>query len=199
MKKFFFIFKVINLWGIKNFLKIILGEIYFFFKKNKFYYENKTKFNPHIPTPKYILDDIYKLIHFKRKDKILDLGSGSGRILYYFLNKKFLNLHGVELSKNLIKITKSNPKFNKHKITLYNKNFLEYKISRNTKFIFIYDPAGYKVMKKLFINFNKILKKKTILIYITPIYLDLLLKYKFKILFKSINKNKRGFCILEKI
>ena len=103
------------------------------------------------------------------------------------------------MSKNLIKITKSNPKFNKHKITLYNKNFLEYKISRNTKFIFIYDPAGYKVMKKLFINFNKILKKKTILIYITPIYLDLLLKYKFKILFKSINKNKRGFCILEKI
>ena len=118
MKIFKFFLKVIKFWGIKNTIKIIMGEVFFLLKNNKFYFEKIKGFNSHIPTPKFILDEIYYEIKdkVKKNDTIIDLGSGSGRILYYLLNKKYKNLIGVEYSKKLINISKNNPNFNKKKL-----------------------------------------------------------------------------------
>ena len=200
MKILKFFFKVIKLWGIKNTLKIIMGEVFFILKNNKFYFEKIKGFNSHIPTPKFILDEIYNEIKdkVKKNDIIIDLGSGTGRILYYLLNKKYKNLIGVEYSKKLINISKNNLYFNKKKIKLINKDFTKYNIPKKTKVILMYDPAGKSVMKKLFINFNKQLSNKCLVIYITPIYLKMLKKYNFQIIFKNVNKNSRGFVILKK-
>ena len=59
MKILKFLFKVIKLWGIKNTFRIILGEVIFLFKDNKFYFEKIKGLNAHIPTPKFVLDEIY--------------------------------------------------------------------------------------------------------------------------------------------
>jgi len=201
MKIFKFLFKVVKLWGVNNTFKIILGEIFFLFKSNKFYFQKIKGFNPHIPTPKFILDEIYCEIKDKvrKNDLIIDLGSGSGRILYYLLNKKHENLIGIEYSKKLSNIAKHNPYFNKKKIKFINKDFLKYKIPKKTKIIFMYDPAGRNIMKNLFRNFKKKLSNKCLIIYITPIYLSMLTKNNFKIIFKKMNKNYRGFAILKKL
>ena len=63
----------------------------------------------------------------------------------------------------------------------------------------MYDPAGRKVMKNLFRNFKKELPNKCLIIYITPIYLSMLTKNNFQIIFKKMNKNYRGFVILKKL
>ena len=114
-----------------------MGEVFFLLKNNKFYFEKIKGFNSHIPTPKFILDEIYYEIKdkVKKNDTIIDLGSGSGRILYYLLNKKYKNLIGVEYSKKLINISKNNPNFNKKKIKLINKDFTKYNIPKKTKVI----------------------------------------------------------------
>lgn len=201
MKIFKFLFNVIKLWGIKNTFKIILGEIFFSLKNNKFYFEKIKGLNAHVPTPKFILDEIYYEIknRIKKNDLIIDFGSGSGRILYYLLNKKYKNLIGIEYSKKLINIAKNNPHFDKKKIKLINKDFIKYKIPRKTKIIFMYDPAGRNVMEKLFKIFKKKLSNKCIIIYITPIYLSMLTKNNFQIILKKMNKNYRGFVILKKL
>ena len=115
MKIFKFLFKVIKLWGVKNILKIVIGEIFFLLKKNKFYFEKIKGLNAHFPTPKFILDEIYCEIkdRVKKNDLIIDFGSGTGRILYYLLKKKHNNLIGIEYSKKLINIAKNNPYFDK--------------------------------------------------------------------------------------
>jgi predicted RNA methylase len=201
MKILKFLFKVIKLWGIKNTFRIILGEVIFLFKDNKFYFEKIKGLNAHIPTPKFVLDEIYYEIKdkVKKNHTIIDFGSGSGRILYYLLNKKYKNLIGVEYSEKLLNISKNNPHFDEKKIKLINKDFTKYKIPKKTRVIFMYDPAGRNVMRKLFENFKKKLSNKCIIIYITPIYLNILKKNNFQIIFKKINKNSRGFVILKKL
>ena len=189
-----YFFRIIKYWCFKNFLKILFGEIFFYFNNNNFYYEKSLKYNSHVPTPKYILDDIFQNINLNPDDKIIDLGSGTGRIIYYLAKKNFTNLIGVELSKNLINIAKKNKNFEKKKITFYNKNFLNFKMPTDTKAVFIYDPAGKNAMEKLFFE----LKKNSIIVYITPIYLKNLKNYNFKIILKKTNKHNRGYCIFKK-
>ena len=193
-----YFFRIIKYWGFKNFLKILFGEIFFYFNNNNFYYEKSLKYNSHVPTPKYILDDIFQNINLNPDDKIIDLGSGTGRIIYYLAKKNFTNLIGVELSKNLINIAKKNKNFEKKKITFYNKNFLNFKMPTDTKAVFIYDPAGKNAMEKLFFELKKNLKKNSIIVYITPIYLKNLKNYNFKIILKKTNKHNRGYCIFKK-
>ena len=87
----------------------------------------------------------------------------------------------------------------KKKIKLINKDFIKYKPPKKAKIIFIYDPAGRDVMKKLFKNFKKKLSNECLIIYITPKYLNILIKNNFQIIKKKINKNYRGFAILKKL
>jgi release factor glutamine methyltransferase len=78
-----------------------------YFWKNEFYI-NKDVLIPR-PDTELIVEEVIKLTKYKKKLKILDIGTGSGCILLSILNeKKDFNGVGVDISKKCIDLSKKN-------------------------------------------------------------------------------------------
>ena len=118
------------------------------------------KLVPYVPTPYKIIKKMIRLADIKPADKIIDLGSGSGRIILE-IAKKFPNqITGIDNSPILIFITRW--RFWLHKIfgRLKTKNyqiiktdFLNYDLSQETLiFCFLTNQA----MEKLAANFENL-------------------------------------------
>ena len=207
-----FAIRTIKYWGIINFTKICYGEIINSIKGNKFDFVDKTEIDPtrtdindHIPTPWYLLNNIYSYIKpFNLNENLfIDLGCGSGRVLKYFQNKNFNNLIGVELSERLItnaeKKLSNSQNITMLKLELINIDFTKYEFPDDTKIIYFHDPCAEKTTSHIANNIFKQFNKKQIiyLIYVSPKYVECFLKANFKIIKSAFNKYHRGYCIYQ--
>ena len=113
----------------------------------------------------------------------IDIGSGKGRVCLY-ANKyyKFENIYGIEIDRELSKISKKNyKKTNYRNINFINKNCLEFKIPNNSSYIFMFNPFNEKILKQFILNNIKHFKKyNSILIYANPIHFKILEDIGFK-------------------
>ena len=103
---------------------------------------------------------IHFINHVKnnRPQRIVDIGCGSGRVVYFFSRKNpELNIDGYEIDKKIY--SEANHIFVKNrKVKIYNRNVLKYSIKTNYDLYFLADP-----FKKLYFYndfFKKILKRK---------------------------------------
>ena len=155
------IFNILLKYRSKFFLVFFIEIIYIFlfrYKGNRFKVTNNKNFTDNIPTPYLFLLKIDKFFKEKKIKKIVDIGCGSGRVVYFFSRKNpELNIDGYEIDKKIY--SEANHIFVKNrKVKIYNRNVLKYSIKTNYDLYFLADP-----FKKLYFYndfFKKILKRK---------------------------------------
>ena len=149
-------------------IPILISEIFFYIKYlnkyNKFKYYNSKILSDSIPCSFYFLKKIEKFLDKKKIRHLCDLGSGYGKVLYFFGKIKKYNIDGVELDKEIYIESLSLKNDN---INIYNKNILKFDIFKKKYELFIInDPfKKFSDLKKII---NKILriKKKNYLVLI---------------------------------
>ena len=149
-------------------IPIFISEIFFYIKYlnkyNKFKYYNSKILSDSIPCSFYFLKKIEKFLDKKKIRHLCDLGSGYGKVLYFFGKIKKYNIDGVELDKETYFESLSLKNDN---INIYNKNILKFDIFKKKYELFVInDPfKKFSDLKKII---NKILriKKKNYLVLI---------------------------------
>lgn len=146
------------------------------------------------------LKRVLKRLKIKSTDRILDIGCGKGRALYYMSKFPFEMIAGVDISFYLTEICNKNMK--KLKITNYKifnmdaSLFTEYD---SFNYIYLYNPFDEKVLEKCLDNINNSLvrnPREIVIIYHNPVFETTILKSGFK-LKKRMHFNR--FHIYEKI
>ena len=143
-------------------------------KFNKFEYLNSSFLSDSIPCPYFFLKKIDKFINEKKLNQMCDLGSGFGKILYYFGKFNKIKIDGIEYEK---KIYLSSKFLEDNQIKIFNGDILKFNL-KNKKYdlFFLNDPLKnqndllslilrikkfYQNVYLVFINLDK--KKKDIL------------------------------------
>ncbi len=147
---------------IKNYkfyvLTVILYEIIFSVlynkKYNRFEYLNSNFFSDSIPIPFLFLKKIEIFIIKKNIKQLCDLGSGFGKILYYFGKIKKIKIDGIEVEKKIYDISVS---LEDKDIKIYNEDILKFDLKKNSYETFILnDPLKKKDdLSKLISNIKK--------------------------------------------
>ena len=140
-------------------IQILIYEIIYYFKFNnafnKFKYLNSNFLSDSIPCPYFFLIKIKKFIGKKNFSYLCDLGSGYGKILYFFGKLNRYKIDGVELEKE---IYLESTKLNDNKINIFNENILTFNIKKKKyDLLIINDPL--KKNKDLIQLILKIKKK----------------------------------------
>ncbi len=111
--------KKINPENIKIYFKLIKRrkkkEPISFISGKKFFWKNQFYVNKNVLTPRpeteFLVEEVLKILKFKTRISVLDVGLGSGCILLSLLNeKKMWSGTGVDLSDLAVKIAKNNAK-----------------------------------------------------------------------------------------
>ena len=156
-------------------IPILIFEIFFYIKYpnkyNKFKYSNSKFLANSIPCPFYFLKKIEKFLNKRKIKYICDLGSGYGKVLYFFGKIKKYKIDGVELDKEIYIESLS---LKNNNINVYNKNILKFNFFNKKYELFIINDPFKKLsdLKKLI---NKILRTK---------------KKKYLILINLVKKNQ---------
>lgn len=126
---------------------------------------------PYVPTPRKITKKMIELADLKEGDKVCDLGSGSGEIIFQTVKKYPVIVTGIEKSKILYWISKikSLYKGKRGKILTKNEDFLKSDLSQfDVIFCFLITRA----MEKLEPNFNRMKIGSKIISYKFPLKSD---------------------------
>ena len=158
LKAFFHIFKNYHFYSVP----ILLSEAIFYLKYNntvnKFKYLNDDFLSDSIPCPYYFLKKIKSFAIKKNLNSFCDLGSGYGKVLYFFGSLNDYKIDGVEFDKE---IYLNSTVLNNKNIEVFNANILELDFN-NTKYdMFIMnDPLKKKEdLLQLILKIKKFSKK----------------------------------------
>ena len=188
---------------IKNyklyFIPILFYELIFYIfynkKYNRFKYLDSTFLSDSIPCPYFFLKKIEKYILKNNINLICDLGSGYGKILYYFGKLAKKEIHGVEIEKE---IYLSSKELLSENIKIFNEDILTFNLNNNLYDAFILnDPLKNESDLLRLILKIKLVYRNVNLIFIN---LDLnkqnLIKNELNIIknFKASNNKNIFFC-----
>lgn len=135
---------------IKNYriysFQVLFYEIIFFIfynkKFNKFEYLHSDFLSDSIPSPLLFLNKIHDFVEKKNIKQICDLGSGFGKILYYFGKVKKIKIDGVELENKIYNFSLSLQDKN---INIFNENILEFNLKKKIyETLILNDPLRNK-------------------------------------------------------
>jgi hypothetical protein len=118
---------------------------------------------PYVPTKNKLALEILKEVKFKKNGLFVELGSGDGRIVRTTVKNYSVRGIAVDINGLLIIWSKFLAKFDKtySKIIFLNKNILKVDLTKaDYIYLFLFPP----LIKKLIPNFNRDLKKGTIII-----------------------------------
>lgn len=180
-------------------IPILLYEIYFNFKYdknlNKFKYLKSNFLSDSIPCPYFFLKKIKTFIIKNNIYTICDLGSGYGKILYFFGKINTFEIDGVELDTEIYHESKIIENKN---IQVVNQNILDYKLDKKNYDLFILNDPLKKLNDLQILIDNIIRIKKNYFIVFINLTEDKLAKVSsnFQIMDKYIvSKNKNiYFC-----
>lgn len=155
------VFNILLKYRSKFFLVFFIEIIYIFllrYKGNQFKITNNKNFTDNIPTPYLFLLKIDKFLKGKKIKKIVDIGCGSGRVVYFFSRKNpKLKIDGYEIDKEIY--SKVNNIFARNKrVKIYNKDVLKKSIKTHYDLYFLADP--FKKVNFYNYFFKKIIKRK---------------------------------------
>lgn len=103
----------------------------------------------------YPMPEVFKYLNIKECDTLLDVGSGKGYAMYMFSEFPFSKIHGVELSEELVRVSKENlatvfPE-DRERFHIYCENALEFDKLDDYNYIFMYNPFPREVVGE-FVN-----------------------------------------------
>lgn len=147
---------------------ILLSEFFFLVKFgskfNKFKYLNSKFLSDSIPCPYFFLNKIRNYISINNLVSICDLGSGYGKILFYFGKIHKHKIEGVEFIKEIYNESKFLTDKN---ISIINKNILKIDLLKKNHDLYILnDPFKKAEDLKIIIKKLKMLKKRIHIIFI---------------------------------
>lgn len=179
------------------FVPILFYELYFYTfynnKYNKFKYLDSNFLSDSIPCPYYFLKKIEKYIQEKDIKLICDLGSGYGKILYYFGKVCKRNIHGVELEKE---IYLDSSKLVSQNIKIFNEDILMFDLNNSDYSAFILnDPLkNANDLLKLIFRIKKAFKNVDIILINLDIKKQMIVKKELNIIKNFVvSKNKNIF------
>ncbi len=158
LKAIFHILKNYHLYSIP----ILLYETLFYFKHNnsvnKFKYLNNDSLSDSIPCPYFFLKRIKNFLNESNINFICDLGSGYGKVLYFFGHINNYKIDGVEIEKEIYLESTS---LNSNNINIFNENILEFNLKTKEYDLFIMNDPLKKNddLLKLILKVKKIYKK----------------------------------------
>jgi predicted RNA methylase len=131
-----------------------------------------------------------------KESYFVDFGSGAGRVLEFFIDKKIKYAKGIEKSEKLTELARLNlSKYDNFQ--LFHMDAQNYKIDEKDNIFFLYDPFGVETMKEIIKNINyslEISPRKINIIYISPRYQEIF-KTEFKTIYEDVNKFNLGVVI----
>ena len=134
LKILFHIFKNYHFYSIP----ILFSETLFYLKHknivNKFKYLNDDFLSDSIPCPYYFLKKIKKFTVQKNIKHLCDLGSGYGKVLYFFGDLNNYQIDGVELNEE---VYLDSTILSNDNIKIFNENILEFNLNNKKYDLFI--------------------------------------------------------------
>lgn len=181
---------------------------FFFDKKlniqtNKRYYvqDNSSLFKDGVfyqPSPYYLLKKIVEFLKPQPEDIFIDLGCGSGRVVFFMALQNLKKVVGVELNKKLIDIARRNLdnfKLGNSSINFINTDAASYEI-KDENIFFLFNPFGYKTLEKVLHNIKNSLvanPRQIHIVYCFPIHHILIDDQDWLVLEKEIGN---GMCLI---
>ena len=161
MKIIFNIYRILNDYKLYIFV-IIFFEIYFYLKNYKGFkinFSSNTKMADNIPCPFFFLFKIKKKLETYKFSSFIDLGCGSGRIIYFF-NKSFKikKIFGIEYFETQYSYCKNIFKQDKN-IKIKKTDFSKFTFSKNS-FDIYFLSAPFKKSNDFISFMNKLIKIK---------------------------------------
>ena len=149
-------------------IPIIINEILFNFKYdknlNKFKYLKSNFLSDSIPCPFTFLKRIKTFIEKKNINLICDLGSGYGKVLYFFGKINQYKIDGIELDKDIYRISKS---LENERINILNQNILDFDLnSKNYNLFILNDPVKKRDDLKKIVEKLKLIKRNCYFVFI---------------------------------
>ena len=161
------IFNIFKNYQFYSFQVLFYEFIFFIFynhKFNRFKYLNSNFLSDSIPCPFLFLIKINKFISNNNVKHICDLGSGYGKILYFFGILKKLKIDGVEFD---IEIFNSSYSLQNNNINIFNDDILKFDFEKkNYDLLIINDPLKDKEDFRKLILKIKMIKKDMFIIFI---------------------------------
>ena len=149
-------------------IPIIINEILFNFKYDKnlnnFKYLKSNFLSDSIPCPFTFLKRIKTFIEKKNINLICDLGSGYGKVLYFFGKINQYKIDGIELDKDIYRISKS---LENERINILNQNILDFDLnSKNYNLFILNDPVKKRDDLKKIVEKLKLIKRNCYFVFI---------------------------------
>ena len=149
-------------------IPIIINEILFNFKYDKnlnnFKYLKSNFLSDSIPCPFTFLKRIKSFIEKKNINFICDLGSGYGKVLYFFGKINQYKIDGIELDKDIYRISKS---LENERINILNQNILDFDLnSKNYNLFILNDPLKKRDDLKKIVEKLKLIKRNCYFVFI---------------------------------
>jgi len=112
------------------------------------------------PTPYKKLEKVVDYLKLKSDDVCIDLGCGKGRVVFFFALQKVKKVIGVELVEDLVKIARRNLNNLRIKdraaVEIFHGDVTKFNFEECTVF-FLFNPFGYKTLKKVIFNIKETL------------------------------------------
>ena len=164
LKAIFNIFKNYQFYSFQVLFYEFIFFIFYNHKFNRFKYLNSNFLSDSIPCPFLFLIKINKFISNNNVKHICDLGSGYGKILYFFGILKKLKIDGVEFD---IEIFNSSYSLQNNNINIFNDDILKFNFEKkNYDLLIINDPLKDKEDFRKLILKIKMIKKDMFIIFI---------------------------------
>jgi len=143
-----------------------------------------------------LLENFCKL--FPREKKLIDVGSGKGRVMVAAAHYGFKNITGVDFAKELCaaaerNINKIKTQFPETTFNVYCKDILNYAINADDKVFFLFNPFNNEIMEKFLEKIDRSVRehRRTIyFIYANPQQKEILIQNGYQEIFR-IKKLKR--------
>ena len=165
------------------------------------------KGSPYEAVSYYLLEKLLSAFRkFSDSKSIIDLGCGKGRVMVVAAYFGFTSITGVDFAKELCEEAKSNmikvqKKFTALKWKVICNDVLNYDISPDDCVFFMFNPFTKDILEKFLQKTEHSLQlaHRTIyFLYASPLHIEVLLKYGYKIVYHINPKKKLEAVILER-
>lgn len=165
-----------------------------------------SKSSPYEAVSYYLLEAVLESFRkFSSSSSIVDLGCGKGRVMAAAAYFDFVSITGIDFAKELCEEAEKNmkkieDKFYNLKWKVICKDVLNYNIHADDKVFFMFNPFEKEILEKFLEKMETSLKKfprTTWFLYASPLHLDVLLQYNYKII-AQIHPIKRLHAVILK-
>ena len=117
---------------------------------------------------------IFDNFEISENDAFIDIGCGKGAVISALSKFKFNQIDGIEYSKEVFQIAKRNIATLKIKnTTIYNQNAADFPLYKKYTHIYMYNPFGKSIMRKVIDKIEQTLminNRSIYIIYANPVY-----------------------------